>query len=133
MPWTPSHKPAAEAFATALTAFGQGLAFHEADVLADLIALESAFPDASAYGRALSEILHQLRVAVEQMPGREMVGRVTGWRRYAFRSDRQTAGVRADLRIVYRVQGGRLVLFGFGHRSIPEDVYLRLRNRPLPE
>lgn len=104
------------------------VAINADDVYDDLEALAKAFPDPERYATALRAILAQLRILVKQAPGKPMQGRYAGWRRHAFQSQ-QRRGARADLRIVYRIEGGRAEVLGFGHRHDPVDVYLRLRER----
>lgn len=124
----PSHWESRIRFAEQLTAL-TGIAIHAADVLADLDALERAYPDPERYALALDAVLRQMEQLLERPLGRPMQRRFSGWWRCAFQS-RPVAGMRADLRIVYRQGDGGLRVLGFGHRRLPRDLYLRLGTRP---
>lgn len=98
------------------------------DVRTDLQDLERAYPDPQDHASALASILHQLAVVHIRQPGKDLQGRLQGWRRHAFQS-RTQRGARADLRIIYRRNGVLTEILGFGHRHLPEDFYRPLRGR----
>lgn len=124
----PSHEESRARFAERLTGL-TGVAIDAADVLADLDALERAYPDLDRYELALDAVLRQLEQLLERPVGRPMQHRFSGWWRCAFQS-RPLAGMHADLRIVYRRDDRGLRVLGFGHRRFPRDLYLRMGTRP---
>lgn len=101
------------------------------DVVADLKAMEAAFPNAAMHRQAMDEMLHQIDVIMHRHPGKPLRGRLQGWTRHKFLSNPSQRNVHADLRIVYRTDRGSLEIFGFGHRRTPQDIYLRLSSRAL--
>ncbi len=117
-------------FVAQLALFGDRLEFDPIDVWNDLLTLELAFPSPEQFGSAVGEVVHQLTVITASEPGKPMFGTFGGWKRHAFQSEPSIGG-RADVRIVYKVSDdGRIALLGFGHRYLPNDIYLRLRVRP---
>ena len=129
----PTHDSVKVWFALEIQRLGDSLKFNPDDIANDLVATAQAFPDPVVYQRAMQEVLHQIDVIRGTKPGIDMKHGMSGWRRHAFQSDRHARGTNADLRIVYRqAPDGAVEIFGFGHRRIPYDVYLRLRKRLSP-
>lgn len=133
---TPTQPPEGPSAAESRIRFAEALgrvdnlSFNAADVAEDLIALEQAFPEPSRYAAVLEQVLREIRL-VKRQPGsgKPTWGRLSGWRRLAFQSLRRR-GHPADLRIVFRSDGEKLELLGFGHRHWPEGFYRRLGSRP---
>lgn len=105
------------------------LLIHAGDLSQDLRDLERAYPDIDAHSVALAAILHHLRIVHTQRPGKDLTGRLQGWRRHAFQS-RASRRAKADLRIVYRPAGDRTEILGIGHRHEPADIDSRMGRRP---
>ena len=104
-------------------------------VAEDLRALALAFPDELLFASALQAIGDELgRLARDPNRGVRMQGHYADWHRTAFQSSVPGQGHPADLRIVYRVllsDHAQLELRVFGHRFLPDVIYLRGRDRRL--
>jgi hypothetical protein len=105
----PTHSGTGQWFLTELSRWGQTLRFNPTDIVADLVAMVAAYPDPAEHYVAIAETVHQLEVISKRQPGTDMYGRLTGWRRDSFQSDRRSVGVNADLRIVYRMSSDQSI------------------------
>jgi hypothetical protein len=81
----------------------------------------------AALRSVLAELAHVVKHADTR--GIEMKGHHRGWRRAAFPSQR-LRGRRADLLLVFKpLSDGRVEVRVFGHRRLPDDVYVRSKDR----
>lgn len=92
----------------------------------DALALSYALPDEREYRAAIANTcraLEQLADGKVQSSSLKYVHE--GWLSYHYQ---HTVAQRAcaDMRIMYRLEGKKLKVRGFGHRDIPEDFYVRM-------
>ena len=97
----------------------------------DAFLLAQAFTQEADYLVAVASTcraLDQLAAGVVATAGLQY--NLAGWQSYHFQH-KVAQGQRADMRIVFkRIEGGIAVL-AFGHRNLPIDFYLRLRELEL--
>ena len=104
-----------------------GLHMSPESLAEDAFLLSIAFPDEEDYLAACAST----RRALEQL-ARGLVATsdlkydFEGWRSFHYQH-RVGQGVRAGMRIVFREVEDGIEVLGFGHRTIPLDVYGRLR------
>ncbi len=92
----------------------------------DALALSHALPDEREYRAAIANTcraLEQLAYGKVQSSSLKYVHE--GWLSYHYQHT-VAQGARADMRIMYRLEGKKLKVRGFGHRDIPEDFYVRM-------
>ena len=131
---TPTHRVTTDRFLEELARRAKMVLLNPADLFADLVAMEDSFPDPKDHQMAMAEIVDQIDIIGKRMPGKNMKGNLLGWRRHAFQSDPRSRKLNAGPRIVYRVTPQATIeVFGFGHRHMPLDFYLRLKQRPRPQ
>lgn len=97
----------------------------------DIFCLRQVFTNDSGFFSALHSIERELIIACRNpaVHGKALTHGYHGWRRCAFQS-RRTQKHGADLRLVFRPLGSNaLELRAFGHRSLPDSLYYRVRAR----
>ncbi|MBQ9068613.1 MAG: hypothetical protein IJ131_06045 [Eggerthellaceae bacterium] len=77
--------------------------------------------------------INSTKRAIEQLidgsvDAAELTYSLEGWQAYHFQHKRGQ-GLSADMRIVFRMEGGRLRMLAFGHRSLPNSVYYTAAGR----
>ena len=107
-------------------AAASGLSMDADDLVEDVFLLSAAFDEPEEFEAAVAATIR----AIELLAGRR-VGSSTlkyafeGWRSYHYQH-RVFQGGRADCRIVFREVDGGIEAKGFGHRSVPKDLYARM-------
>ncbi len=99
------------------------------DLAEDCLVLACAFPDASEYAAAIANTRKAVRdVAAGKVCDSGLRDLLEGWRCHHYQHARRR-GQRADMRMIYRVENGEVMVRCFGHRFLPSDVYRRLSMR----
>ena len=92
----------------------------------DVIALSYALPDEQQYLAAVANTCKALGFLVDgRVQSSSLKYEHEGWFSYHYQHV-VAQGARADMRIMYRIENGKVIVRGFGHRDIPEDFYVRM-------
>lgn len=95
-------------------------------VVEDAFLLSMAFTDESEYLVAVANTVRALnQLANNAVSSAKLKHGHRGWLSYHYQHKVQQ-GARADVRIVFRREGGRVRLRAFGHRNLPKDFYERV-------
>lgn len=105
----------------------EGLRMPASSLAEDAFLLSVAFPDEEDFLAACSSTRRALeQLARGAIATSDLKYDFEGWRLFHYQH-RVGQGVRAGMRIVFRVVKDGIEVLGFGHRTIPIDVYGRLR------
>lgn len=92
----------------------------------DALALSYAFSDEREYRVAVANTCRALdQLARGKVQSSALKYEHEGWLSYHYQHA-VAQGARADMRIMYRMEGGKVAVRGFGHRDTPEDFYVRM-------
>lgn len=92
----------------------------------DVLALSYALPDEREYRAAIANTCRALEQLVDgKVQSSSLKYAHEGWLAYHYQHT-VAQGARADMRIMYRLEGNKLKVRGFGHRDVPEDFYVRM-------
>lgn len=92
----------------------------------DAVALAFALPDEHEYRAAVANTCKALDQLVRGLvQSSALKYEHEGWLSYHYQHA-VSQGAKADMRIMYRIEGSKLVVRGFGHRDTPEDFYVRM-------
>jgi hypothetical protein len=95
-------------------------------VLEDAYLLSMAFTDRDEYLNAVANTVRALRqLSQGVVSSSQLKCDHADWLSYHYQHKIEQ-GRRADLRIVFRREGGRIRLRAFGHRNLPKDFYERI-------
>lgn len=102
-------------------------ALMDPDALAeDAIALSYALPDEHEYRTAVANTCRALdQLAKGKVQSSALKYEHEGWLSHHYQHA-VSQGAKADMRIMYRMEGGKVAVRGFGHRDTPEDFYVRM-------
>ena len=106
--------------------------YMEPSILAqDAQMLTLAFDEEEPYKLAVVNTVKALKsIGKGKVTPTELTGVYKGWFSYHYRSRvAQRAG--ANMRIIFTFKESSLYVLGFGHRSIPSDIYRRLSQSRL--
>ena len=105
----------------------EGFSMPPASLAEDAFLLSLAFPDRDDYLMACASTCRAIERLVRGcVMASDLKYDFKGWKSFHFQH-RVGQGVRATMRIVYREVDGGIEVLGFGHRTIPLDLYKRLR------
>jgi hypothetical protein len=108
----------------------QGIEMDPDALVDDVVFIAYSFDQDDTFIAAMTQIVHSLLLLVKRRNmGQSLVGNFSDWRSFHFQSQR-TKGHPADLRMVYKDTGTSIRVRGFGHRHLPQNIYLRLYSRP---
>lgn len=88
--------------------------------------LTLAFDDEESYKLAIVNTVKALKdISKGKVTPTALTGTYKGWSSYHYqpRVEQQAS---ATMRVVFTLSGSSLYVLGFGHRSIPSDIYRRL-------
>lgn len=92
----------------------------------DALALSYALPDEREYRAATANTCRALeQLADGKVQSSSLKYAHEGWFSYHYQHA-VARGARANMRIMYRLEGKKLKVRGFGHRDMPEDFYTRM-------
>jgi hypothetical protein len=96
----------------------------------DLAHVRRAFPQDTDFALAIFSIAKRLTALCQQRQRSSpaLQFELDGWHRESFPSHPRSGG-KADLRLVFRIANDKVELLAFGHRRIPQSVYLTARER----
>mgnify|MGYP006888071078 CR=1 FL=1 len=95
-------------------------------LLEDVLALSYALPDEREYRAAIANTCRALEQLTDgKVQSSSLKYAHEGWISYHYQHA-GAQGARADMRIMYRLEGEKLKIRGFGHRDMPEDFYVRM-------
>ncbi len=103
-----------------------GLHMDPNSLLEDTYLLAAALPDEGEFMAACASTVRAIgNLASRRVSSPRLKYALEGWSSYHYQH-RVAQGGRADCRIVFRETEGGIEVMGFGHRSIPEDLYARM-------
>lgn len=92
----------------------------------DALALAHALPDDGDYRTAIANTCRALgQIADGKVQSSSLRYQHEGWLSYHYQHA-VAQGARADMRIMYKLEDGKVIVRGFGHRDTPEDFYVRM-------
>ena len=92
----------------------------------DVLALSRALTDEREYRAAVVNTCRALdQIARGKVQSSALKYEREGWLSYHYQHA-VAQGVKADMRIMYRMEGEKVAVRGFGHRDTPEDFYVRM-------
>lgn len=92
----------------------------------DALALSFALPDEREYRAAVANTCRALdQLAKGKVQSSALKYEHEGWLSYHYQHA-VSQGAKADMRIMYRTDDGKVDVRGFGHRDTPEDFYVRM-------
>lgn len=104
----------------------EGVAMDPRALAEDAVALARALPDERDYRAAVASTCRALdQLAHGLVQSSALKYEHEGWLSYHYQHA-VAQGARADMRIMYRMDGEVVVVRGFGHRDTPEDFYARM-------
>ena len=107
----------------------RGVRMNPDSVADDVISLATAIADEEPFTCAVANTARAIqRLAVGKVEGTPLTGVFEGWSSFHFQSERKN-GASANMRVVYRRNGGVTEVLGFGHRWLPSDVYAAISSR----
>jgi len=103
-----------------------GVAMDPDNLVEDVVLLASVWEDAEEFDYAVASTVRALRLlAGDRVDTSDLAHDLAGYDSFHYQH-RRSRGQKADMRIVFRGEGGIIVVLGFGHRRLPSDVYRRL-------
>ena len=107
----------------------RGVRMNPDSVADDVILLATAIADEEPFACAVANVARAIQqLAAGKVEGTPLTGVFEGWSSFHFQSERKN-GVPANMRVVYRRNGGVTEVLGFGHRWLPSDVYAAISSR----
>lgn len=107
----------------------KGISMGADEVVDDVVLTAYVFDDPKTFSIVMTNLVNVFQLIVQQRNiGQALVGSKVGWISFHFQSQR-TKKHDADMRIVYRDTGSTILVMGFGHRFLPDDIYQRLKDR----
>ena len=92
----------------------------------DAMILSRALPDEREYRAAVANTCRALdQLTRGKVQSSALKYEHEGWLSYHYQHA-VTQRAKADMRIMYRLEGGKVAVRGFGHRDTPEDFYARM-------
>lgn len=99
----------------------------------DVYLMGFAFPEKNAFEEAITRTaIILLKLVNGEIVATMLKRELHGWYSYHYQPS-IGQGEKALCRVIFRFRDGGLDVLGFGHRFIPEDVYVRLENRVTGE
>ena len=92
----------------------------------DALALSYALSDEHEYRAAVANTCRALdQLTRGKVQSSALKYEHEGWLSYHYQHA-VSQGAKADMRIMYRIEDGKVAVRGFGHRDTPEDFYVRI-------
>ena len=104
----------------------EGATMSASALVQDVVSVARAFPDPAEFEAAVANTARAIELVVSgRVAPSELGDDYKGWRAYRYQH-RVAQGEKADMRVLFREEGGRILVRGFGHRREPADFYWRM-------
>ena len=98
-------------------------------LIEDIELLAQVCDDSEHFAEAVKQTCHHLALLVlNKLHVSELDYNYKDYKSCHYQS-RKIPGQKADMRIVYKREGEKILVKGFGNRWIPDEIYLRLAKR----